>query len=149
MQCTGAFKSDLGNVVCSHDKFLIWISWVLYLNWFLISVWYVRTGSNLCSMMTWIFYPKLYLYIVDTCLYLLMTIVYIYIWWQFPHLYELWNMNKWMNEWIYRMTNKRMVKQCTKQILMDAKLRTRLFKTKLIVRLHLRRQGSTLYSSAL
>jgi len=27
-----------------------------------------------------------------------MTIVYIYIWWQFPHLYDLWNMNKWMNE---------------------------------------------------
>jgi hypothetical protein len=97
VQCTGAFKSDLGNVMCSHDKFLIWISWVLYLNLFLISVWYVRTGSNLCSMMTWIFYPKLYLYIVDTCLYLLMTIVYIYIWWQFPHLYGLWNMNKWMN----------------------------------------------------
>jgi len=97
VQCTGAFKSDLGNVMCSHDKFLIWISWVLYLNLFLINVWYVRTGSNLCSMMTWIFYPKLYLYIVDTCLYLLMIIAYIYIWWQFLHLYDLWNMNKWMN----------------------------------------------------
>ena len=79
--------------------FVIWISWVLYLNMFLISVWYVRTGSNLCSMMTWIFYPKLYLYIVDTCLYLLMTIVYIHIWWQFPHLYDLWNMNKWDVGW--------------------------------------------------
>jgi hypothetical protein len=24
--------------------------------------------------------------------------VYTYIWWQIPHLYDLWNMNKWMNE---------------------------------------------------
>ena len=26
-------------------------------------------------------------------------LVYTYTWWQIPHLYDLWNVNKWMNEW--------------------------------------------------
>jgi len=26
--------------------------------------------------------------------------VYSYIWWQFPHLYDQWNINEWMNEWM-------------------------------------------------
>jgi len=108
-KCTLHRNHGLTHVMFQHTKRLLhWsghflTSWVLYLNLFLISVWYVRTGSNLCSMMTWIFYPKLYLYIVDTCLYLLMKIVYIYIWWQFPHLYDLWNMNKWMNIHSHRL----------------------------------------------
>jgi len=97
------WKGDLGNVMCSYENFLICISWVLYLDSFLIGVWYVRKGSNLCPMMTWIFYLKLYLYIVDACLYLYwwqIVYSYTYIWWQIPHLYDLWNINKWMNEWM-------------------------------------------------
>ena len=27
-------------------------------------------------------------------------LVYTYTWWQIPHLYDLWNVNKWMNEWM-------------------------------------------------
>ena len=89
--------------MCSYENFLIWINWVLYLDSSLIGVWYVRKGSNLCPMMTWIFYPKLYLFIVDACLYLYwwqIVHIYTYTWWQIPHLYDLRNTNKWLkNEW--------------------------------------------------
>ena len=49
-------------------------------------------------------YLKLHLYIVDVCLYLYwgqIVYIYIYICWQIPLLYDLWNINKWMNEYIF------------------------------------------------
>ena len=51
----------------------------------------------------------MHLYIVDVCLYLYwgqIVYIYIYISWQIPHLYDLWNINKWMNEWMNHKANK-------------------------------------------
>ena len=98
VSCACCVLSGRGFCVClvTHSQesywFLIWISWVLYLN--------LKNRFELMFHDDMDFYPKLYLYVVDTCLYLLMIIAYIYIWWQFPHLYDLWNMNKWINEWM-------------------------------------------------
>jgi len=35
-------------------------------------------------------------------------IAYSYIWWQIPHLFDLWNINKWRNEW--KMDNSSILK---------------------------------------
>jgi hypothetical protein len=87
------------NVMCSHDQILMLISWVLYciklcsaLDLSLVDVWYVRKGFELLSHVDMDFS-------IWNSIWIWLIFVYAYIWWQIPHLYNLWNMNKWMNEW--------------------------------------------------
>ena len=53
-------------------------------------------GSILLPCITVLIQKAIYRFCVQVCINLF--IAYSYIWWQIPHLYDLWNINEWMNE---------------------------------------------------